>query len=311
MNKKLLFCCILVSVCGCLLCRAAPASSQEMRPGGSSGNETGLSLSAAYTHRFDAPLDRGGDFRVDSYFLRLDGMKRQSDVLRLGVGVTYDLSDYSYSDRAAPPGRKPWDRVHLLTCTAPAIYGPDENWKLFIAPSLGVAAESGADWGDALVYGGIFWTSYRFTPALALGLGAGLFSKPEEFSAFPVIVIDWNISERVRLSNPSNEGVTGPAGLELSYRFDGGSSVAAGWSYRSQRFRLDDSGAVPGGVGEDRGFPVWLKLSARVGTHGTLGLRGGVVAGGQLVVEDSHGNRVEEQDYDASPFLSASMSFKF
>ncbi len=311
MNGKIPFCRIIALICWCLFCCAAPASTQELRVGDRPGSETGLSLLAAYAHQFDATLHTGGDFHVDRYFLRMDGFKRHSDVLSLGVGVAYDVSDYSFSGNAAVPVRTPWDQVHVLTLSATGMYSPDEKWRLFVAPSLGVAAGSGADWGDSLVYGGILWTSFRCTPDLVVGLGAGLFSKPEEFSAFPVVVIDWKISDRMRLSNPLYDGVTGPAGLELSYKFDGGSSVAAGGSYRSQRFRLDDSGGVRGGVGEDQGFPLWLKLSTRVGAQGTLNFLGGVIAGGKLTLEDSHGNTVEEQDYDASPFLSSTFSFKF
>ena len=311
MNPKTPFCFILISICCCLLCFAAPASSQEVRVSGRTGNDIRFSLLAAYMHQFDAALDNGGDFRMDKYFLRMDGSKRQSDVLSLGVGLTYDLSNYSFSGTAVDPILNSWDQVHALNLSVTGIYSPDDKWKLFVAPSLGVAAESGADWGDSLVYGGIVWTSFRVTPELALGLGAGLFSKPEEFSAFPVIVIDWKISDRVRLSNPPNEGVTGPAGLEMSYKFDGGSSVSAGGSYRSQRFRLDDSGVVRGGVCEDKGFPVWLKLSTKIGAKGTLSFLGGVIAGGELAIEDSQGNKVEEQNYDASPFLSSAFLLRF
>jgi hypothetical protein len=262
-------------------------------------------------HQFDTSLQKGGDFRVDKYLLRLDGAKRHSDLLRFGVGVSYDVNDYSFSDTAVAPFVHPWDQVHVLNLSVNGIYSPDDKWKMFVAPSVGVAAESGADWADSLVYGGIVWTSYRFTPELVLGLGAGLFSKPEDVSAFPVIVIDWKISEHVRLSNPLNEGVTGPAGLEMSYKFGEDSSVAAGGSYRSQRFRLDDSGVVRNGVGEDKGFPVWLKLATKVGAKGNLSVLGGVIAGGKLTIEDCQGNTVEEQNYDASPFLSLTFSFKF
>lgn len=311
MNEKIPFCFIIVSISCCLLCLAPSAFSQENRVDGAAGNESGFSLLAAYMHQFDANVDRWGDFRVDNYFLSANGIKRQSDVLSFGVGVTYNLSNYSFSDTGVAPVLKPWDQLHFLNLSVTGIYNPDNKWKLFIAPSLGVAAESGADWGNSLVYGGIVWTSFRFNPELALGLGAGLFSKPEEFSTFPVIVIDWKISDRVRLSNPLNEGVTGPAGLEMSYKFDGGTSVAAGGSYRSQRFRLDDSGGVPGGVGENQGFPVWLKLATKVGAKGTLSFLGGVIAGGKLTIEDSGGNKVEKQNYDASPFLSSTVSFRF
>lgn len=311
MNRCTSFCCALCSIFFSLLCFAEPAASQETGPPGRPAGATGLSLSASYLHQFDADIDGGGDVRVDRYFLRLDKSRRQSETLTLGVGFQYDLADYSFSDAAAAPGAAPWDQVNALTLSATSIYSPDRNWKFFMAPSVGVAAASGADWSDSLVYGGILWSSYRITPDIAVGLGAGLFSKQEEFSAFPVIVVDWKISDRLRLSNPRNEGPTGPAGLELTYRFDHGASVAAGGAYRSLRFRLDDDGTVSGGIGEDRAFPLWVKFSTRLGEKGTLSVLGGAMAGGTLTIEDRHGTTVQEQDYDVAPFLSATLSLRF
>jgi hypothetical protein len=310
-NRKLSLCPLLVSIAWCLLSLATPAASQEAGPQGRPAPEPGLSLSASYLRQLDADIDGGGDVRVERCFLRLDGTRRQSDTLTLGMGVHYDLADYSFSGTGALPGNAPWDQVHALTLSLSSVYSPDRNWKLFMAPSVGVAAASGAHWNDSLVYGGIVWSSYRIDPALAVGLGAGLFSKQDEFSAFPVIVIDWKISDRLRLSNPRNEGPTGPAGLELTYRIDADASVTAGGAYRSLRFRLDDDGPVPGGIGEDRAFPLWLKFSTGIGKRWTLSLLGGAMTGGTLTVEDNHGNTVQERDYDVAPFLSATISVRF
>jgi hypothetical protein len=287
------------------------ASSQEMGAPSSTEREPGLSLSASYMHQFDTGLDRNGDFRVDRFLFRGDWRKRQSENFSFGIGVNYDFNDYSFSDTAHNPIGNPWDQVHTLNFSASSLFTLDKNWKVFVAPSVGVAAESGADWGDAIVYGGIAWTSYRFSPSLALGLGAGLFSKAEEVTAFPVIVVDWKITDRVRLSNPLHPGPTGPAGLELSYAFDGGSTVAVGGAYRSLRFRLDDSGTVAGGVGEDRAFPLWARFSTKLSKTGTLNFLGGAMVGGKMTLEDSSGNEVADENYDASPFLAATLSFRF
>jgi len=114
----------------------------------------------------------------------------------------------------------------------------------------------------------------------------------------------------LRLANPLQAGPTGPAGLELSYAFDG-TTVAAGGAYRSARFRLDNHGPVPNGVGEDMSFPLWARFSIKVGKAGTLNFFGGVMVGGKMLVEDSRGRELSDERYDASPFLSATASMKF
>ena len=290
---------------------AAIASSQATDTPYGQEKDPGFSVSAAYIHQFDTDIGSNGEFRLDRALVRADVKKKVSETVTLGMGANYDYSDYSFSDDDHSPLSGPWDEVHALNLSVNALFTLDKNWKLFVAPSVGVAAESGADWGDAMVYGGTVWASRRFSPSLTLGLGAGVFSKPEEVSAFPLIIIDWKITDRLRLSNPLQAGPTGPAGLELSYEVTKGLTIAAGGAYRSTRFRLEDSGPVPDGVGEDKSFPLWARFSAKVGKAGTLSFFGGAMVGGKMLVEDSRGHELSDEHYDASPFLAATISFKF
>jgi hypothetical protein len=293
-----------------LLSTAAVALSQDTVMNIVQERDTGFSVSASYLHQFDTDIGRSGEFRLDKALIRSDWKRKMSETVTLGVGAHYDYSDYSFTGRLNDQIADPWNEVHALNLSVSALFTLDKNWKLFVAPSVGVAAESGADWGDSMVYGGTVWASYRFSPSLTLGLGAGVFSKPEEVSAFPLIIVDWKITDRLRLANPLQAGPTGPAGLELSYTFKD-FTIAAGGAYRSARFRLDDHGPVSDGVGEDRSFPLWARFSAKLGKAGTLGLYGGAMVGGKMTIEDSRGHEISDESYDASPFLAATVSFKF
>ncbi len=159
-----------------------------------------------------------------------------------------------------------------------------------------------------MVYGGFVWTSYRFSPSLTLGPGAGVFSKPEEVSAFPRSIVDWKITDQLRIANPLQAGPTGPAGLELPYRFND-FTIAAGGAYRSARFRLDDHGPMSNGAGEGRSFPLWAGFSAKLGKAGTLGLCSGAMVWGKMTIEDSRGDKISDESYDVAPFLAATVSF--
>jgi len=293
-----------------LLSTAAIAFPQDADKTSGQERDTGFSVSASYIHQFDTDIGRSGEFRLDRALVRADGKRKISETVTLGIGANYDYSDYSFTGTQNDQIADPWNEVHALNLSVSALFDLDRNWKLFVAPSAGVAAEAGADWGDSMVYGGIVWTSYRFSPSLTLGLGAGVFSKPEEVSAFPLIIVDWKITDRLRMANPLQAGPTGPAGLELSYTFND-FTIAAGGAYRSARFRLDDHGPVSNGVGEDRSFPLWARFSAKVGKAGTLGLYGGAMVGGKMTIEDSRGHKISDESYDASPFIAATISFKF
>jgi len=295
---------------GMLFITAATAFPQDADKNTGRERDAGFSVSASYIHQFDTDIGRSGEFRLNRALVRADLKKKVSETVTLGIGANYDYSDYSFTGTLNDQIADPWNEVHALNLSMSALFDLDRNWKLFVSPSAGVAAEAGADWGDSMVYGGIVWTSYRFSPSLTLGLGAGVFSKPEEVSAFPLIIVDWKITDRLRIANPLQAGPTGPAGLELSYTFND-FTIASGGSYRSARFRLDDHGPVSNGVGEDRSFPLWVRFSAKVGKAGTLGLYSGALVGGKMTIENSRGHKISDESYDASPFLAATVSFKF
>lgn len=308
-KHKQRYTCLILMIC-MLVGTEAIASSQDTAVPYGQEKDPGFSLSASYIHQFQTDFDRSGEFRLHRVLFRADGKKNVSETVTFGVGASYDYSDYSFSDTDLHLSTDPWDEVHTLNVAFSLLFNLDRKWKVFVAPSVGIAAESGADWGNSLAAGGIAWTSYRFSPSLTLGLGAGVFAKPEEVSAFPLIIIDWKITDRLRLGTPLQAGPTSPAGLELSYAFNT-ATIAAGGAYRSARFRLDDHGPIPGGVGEDTSFPLWTRLSAKIGKAGTLSFFGGAMVGGRMLVEDSRGHELGDDDYDASPFLAASISFKF
>ena len=82
-------------------------------------------------------------------------------------------------------------------------------------------------------------------------------------------------------------------------------------AYRSTRFRLSYSGPVPNGVGEERGVPVFLRATRDFGPALSLHLYAGVVAGGELRVEDPSGNLLRKDDFDPQPFLAATFVARF
>ncbi|AFL74847.1 hypothetical protein Thivi_2956 [Thiocystis violascens DSM 198] len=79
-------------------------------------------------------------------------------------------------------------------------------------------------------------------------------------SAASAPMVDWQITDRLRITNPLVVGPTGPAGLELSYVLNSGWKVGMGTDYRSYRHRLNREGQLPGCVGENRYIPVFVRV---------------------------------------------------
>jgi hypothetical protein len=226
-----------------------------------------INLTALAIHQFNSDLDKGGDVRVNRYFFQFDWNKRISNTLHTGISLHYNLHDYSFSESSSLWELKTLEKVHSVGLGIKFMYMIDEDWRLFIVPSLEFSGESGAELNDSLIYGGIVATAYRISPDLSIGAGIGIFSRLEEISVFPMIVIDWKINDKLRLSNPFRGGPSGPAGLELSYAINKNWELGLGSAYRSFRFRLNEEGTASNGIFQDRAVPAWGRLSWNSGSQ--------------------------------------------
>lgn len=275
------------------------------------GQRKKFKLTASALRQFDTNLDNGGDFSVKRYLFRFNWNKKMSDTVSVGVGLSYDVHDYSFPAETSFGQLRPWDNLQSIGLGARIMYAIDEDWRLVIIPSIGFSGESGADWGKSLIYGGILSAGYRASPDFMIGAGVGIFSRLEEVSYFPMVIIKWTITDRLRLSNPFSGGPTGPAGLELSYSLDQIWEIAFGGAYRSLRFRLGDEGNAINGIFQEKGVPVWGRITLRSGSQVKMDLNAGVFFSGKLKIEDRDGHAISEDQYDAAPFLALTVSLMF
>ncbi len=258
-----------------------------------------------------ADIDGGGDYSVASAIVRAGVQRSFGGANLAGVTFNYDYSDYSFSSPAAFGGAAPWNVVRRYGVAVPMVFGVSDRWVLGVIPSLDWFRENGADQGESLSWGGVLSATRFFDGGNRLGLGVGVFQRLEKTSVFPLLLVDWKLGDRWRLVNPLPAGPTGPAGLELDYRLDGGWNVGLGAAWRTVRFRLSEAGPVANGIGEERGFPVFLRARRSFGQGMALHLYAGVVTAGQLRVEDPDGNGLREVDVDPAPLLGLTFSARF
>jgi hypothetical protein len=154
--------------------------------------------------------------------------------------------------------------------------------------------------------------SRRFAEDKRLGFGLGVYDRIEKTTVFPMVLVDWRFDDRWRLVNPLPAGPTGPAGIELDYRLNSASSIGLGAAWRTTRFRLSDANpAAAAGVGEERGAPLFVRLTHNISSNATLNLYAGVVVAGRLRVEDQSGNLLRSSDFDPAPLVGATFSGRF
>lgn len=259
----------------------------------------------------DADLDSGGDVKVGGVILRAGTSRDLGGGTRAGITLNYDYFDYSFSNPVAFGGVAPWQIVQRYGFSIPISLALDDGWSLGITPSLDWFRENGANTSDAKAWGATVIAAKRFDGGNLLGLGVAAFSQIEDTSYYPLLIVNWRFGERWQLVNPLAAGPTGPAGIELDYLFDNGWTVGVGAAYRRTRFRLSESGPTPNGIGEISGVPIFLRASRDLGTAVTLNLYAGVIANGQLEVNDPSGNLIRKEDLELAPLIGANLVFRF
>ena len=274
-------------------------------------NRTVYSFSFSPINQFESDFDQGGSFSVQRYGFNFDTSTPVATSLRAGISLGYEFEKYHFSGTTAFAGADPWSDIHRFSVGLPVSYRMTDSWSLFISPQVEWYGESGvANWEDAFGYGAVFALSYRVSPGLTLGAGAGVFSRMEETKGFPYIAIDWKITEELRLNNPFRTSPSGPAGLELSYRISDRWEIAAGGAYRSFRFRLDDSGVAPNGISEIDSTVGYARLTYRMGSDFKLDLYGGAAFNGKVRIAGSNGNELGSDDFKTAPMMALSLTLQ-
>lgn len=292
-------------------CAATVCAMLLLAPGASGA--TGAwrsSFSVTSVWQGNANIDDGGDFDASGVAIRAGTSVGFGAGHRAGVGVHYDHLDYDFSTQTAF-GEAPWGQVRRFGFSLPLLFSGTGNWSYSVTPSVEWAGDDGADSGESMAYGGIVSATRMFAPGQRLGLGMGVFSQFEETKVIPILIVNWRLNERWSLVNPLPAGPVGPAGLELDYRFDNGWRLGLGAASRSLRFRLSETGPTPNGVGEQRGVPVFLRLSADLSDQASLVLYAGALVEGELRVEDSDGRTLRNESFDPAPLLGATFRMRF
>ena len=284
--------------------QAQPAGSRDT-------GQTFYSFSFSPINQFESDFGQSGSFSVQRYGFNFDTSSPVANSLRAGISLGYEFEKFDFSGTTAFAGADPWSDIQRFSVGLPVSYRMTDSWSLFIAPQVEWYGESGvASWKDALGYGAIFALSYRVSPGLTLGAGAGVFSRMAETKGFPYIAIDWKITEELRLNNPFRTSPSGPAGLELSYRIYERWEIAAGGAYRSFRFRLDDSGVALNGIGEVDSTVGYARLTYRMGRDFKLDLYGGAAFNGKMRIAGSNGNELGSDDFKTAPMMALSLTLQ-
>jgi hypothetical protein len=271
----------------------------------------GVSLGVTPIYKFPAKVNGGGTLDTTTLISNAEISKQINQKLRLGLGFSYEFTDYNFSGLTNFPVARPWQEVHRLGFSFPIIYSLADNWKLLVIPTAQFSGENGARWDKAMVYGGAIAVTYAVRPDAVFGLGVGGYATLEEAKFFPFPVVKWQITDRLRLTNPFRTSPAGPAGLELSYAMTKQWAIGIGGSYRSHRFRLDNSGPIPNGIGEYKTIPAFVRLSYQPIPALGIDLYSGVSFLNKLYVDNPNGDNLYHTRHNVAPLVGLGLSGKF
>ncbi|WP_201098368.1 DUF6268 family outer membrane beta-barrel protein [Thiocystis minor] len=272
---------------------------------------TNISASLTLLQHVESDLDAGGEAGFTGVFATVGGLWTRGPRSSLGLRLKIDFEDWNFDHVGGFGGATPWGDLYRVGLSVPYGYVTEGGWRLGLTPTVEYSGEADARLSDALEYGATVTAARRIRSDLTLGFGVGVYARIEETSLFPFLMVDWRITDRLRLTNPLVAGPTGPAGLELSYALNSGWEVGMGAAYRSYRHRLDRDGPFPGGVGENRYIPVFVRVGREFSETLKINLYAGAAMDSMLRVEDANGNRLYEEDQDPAAMLGLSLSGRF
>lgn len=285
---------------------ASAALAQPAAPG-----QVSWSASLTGIGQLDAGLDQGGNFSWNGVVAQ-GGVSRQfTPDFSAGLSLRYVHERWQFDTPSALGTVAPWGHINRPAVGFRIAQRITPQLGVFIAPELEWSYESGASASDAKSFGAVFGATQFFSPTLVLGIGAGVFRQIDKTRFFPLLIVNWQIDDQWRLSNPFQAGPAGGAGLELVRALGSQWELAAGASVRDYRFRLRHYGPTPDGLGRNQGVPVFARLTRQLGTQGRVDLYAGAVTGGKLRVLDPSGATVSSSSYRPAPLLAASATLSF
>ncbi|MFN8641777.1 MAG: DUF6268 family outer membrane beta-barrel protein [Candidatus Binatia bacterium] len=263
--------------------------------------QAGIVGEAGYAWQGKADIDGGGDMSVNRFDVGLLGRLDLMDRVRWQNSFFFSVNDYDFGGGGFGAG-DPWNTIMTMRMVTQLRYALTDQWGISAGGVFIFSPESGANWGDSFSGGGLLGVDYTMSKTLFVSLGAAVISQIEDDARItPSIILNWVPRQNwaVRVGAVPASGGAAAAG-EVAYKLAEPVEIGLGLLYNQRRFRLNDDG-----VGEDNNMPLRLRLGWCITDQISLNLLAGVALAGDVQIDDSRGNTLNDQDYDPAPYIGA------
>lgn len=264
-------------------------------------------------HQFAADFSDGpGDLSVTRSFVQGGlGYAWDRDT-SVSLSLGFSSTDYDFSSDALIEQFKPWGRVDEYRLSVPVRFSPTEKMNAIIIPNIRTTAESGASASDGRSEGVIAGFSWKFSDTLSIGPGFGWFSDVgDETTAFPIVLVDWKITEALSLTTGNNMAAAQGAGLSLNYKRNQEWTVGVTVGFERTRFSLEEQAGRTAQVGEDSNASLLVVASYTPWPRTILSALAGVEFGGSLALEDDNGQSLATTDIDNAMVIGFALQSRF
>ena len=298
--------CIAIALFGLLF--SLPVTAQTEQP-----SPFVFKIEGGGLHQSESDLtDSSGGFAVDRGFISASLDYGWSFRDSIGISIGGGKSSYEFDDLTSFGGGDPWKKIEDTRVSVTWRFGFGETGSFFLIPTARVEGEKGASSGDSTTYGLLAAAAWRISESLTIGPGLGVFSRLEGSTRFfPMLAIDWDITERWNLSTGRGLAASQGPGLTLGYKLNEDWSLGISGRYEDIEFRLDDEGTAAGGVGRDQSIPLVFAARLEPGPKFNLAVFAGIELGGKLKLKDAMGDVIDESSYDPAPIFGATFEFRF
>ena len=297
------------------LAQPAPSASvapvdQDVAPLGQSQDMTAAgSVQAGWTWQLRTNLkdNAGGRFSVDRGHVHARariGLRKDLDLV---LGGRYQRDNFAWSEIPAA-----WTSINTTRFDAALEWKASEQLQVFGGGMTRWAAEEGASLSDGFESGGALGAAWAFNDRLVLGGGVGMRTRIlDDPLWFPIIVVEWQIAERLRLSSRLTSGWANQSGAELVYECNDGLDVGLAVVFDYQRFRLSDDARISGGAGSTEALPITAFLSYNITPRASITAYAGVTVYGRLTGTTQARNETFASNYDPTPVLGIQGIIRF
>ncbi|MDP6541783.1 MAG: hypothetical protein QF444_00520 [Phycisphaerales bacterium] len=264
------------------------------------------------TKQFDSSIDNGGKVGVSRYGaeLRIDYHFTDDDDFQLRF--QYQRDDWDFSGTSGMGNDDPWDLVTTVDLALQWTHQLDNKTQIFGGPIIKWSGDSDAQQSESDVFGGMVGFAHVFSDTFVLGAGVGVIESLEDDSRlFPILVLDWKINDALKLTSDITTRYGSRIGAELVWNPRDDWTLGAGISYDYTRFRLDDAGYAPDGVGEATSLPIHLRATFHSSASVDITVLAGFVFSGELSVFDSSGTTLQTESYDPSGAIGLLARIRF